>query len=220
MSIATPIYGYENGGHVVNITDFAGGKNPHVSMDNEWSPKEDHPNNSVPMHDMYLCIGGSKLARLDAVCDIMDADKKHTVAPVAEMIKLEKDAEGGVDAQYAKDAAQKVAELAATEKALTGEERHKWFSQLRCLLGSTNAEDKVSLLSKIQSSGACTQAELGWLAADSAKAIHYQKKTACHNNDADRKRACSRATTQIAEFAIGLPGEVKKHYFSKLRERD
>jgi len=221
VDAGTPILGYENGGHVVNITDFAGGKNPHVSVDNEWSPKEDHPNNSVVLHDMYLCIGGAAVARTDAGCDLIDAEKKHTAAPVAEMTKLASDAgQFGADTQYANDAVKRITELAASEKALSGESRTKWFSELRTLFGCIHAEDKVGLLRKIQTSDACTQAELGWLAAESAKAIHYQKKTACHTNDAARERACKRATTQIAEFAIALPYEAKKHYYSKLIERN
>ncbi len=217
----SPIFGYANGGHVVNITDFAGGKNPHVSVDNEWSPKADHPNNSVALHDMYLCIGGAQVARTDAGCDLIDAESKHIAAPVAEITSLASDAGAfGADTQYANDAAKKITKLSDSEKALTGESRTKWFSELRSLLGCINAEDKVGLLRKIQNSSACTQAELGWLAADSAKSISHQKKVACHNNNANRKRACTKATTQIAEFVVGLPGEVKKHYFAKLREND
>jgi len=214
------VYGYENGGHVVNITDFSSGKKPHVSIDNEWSAKEDHPNNSVSVHDMYLCIGGSNMARFDAVCDKMAAETNHTVAPVAEMTIIAKDAESGVDAQYARDAGQKVVALAASEKALIGEERSKWFSELSAVVGSTRPEDKASLLGKIQSSAACTQMELGWLVAAAAKSISYQKKIACRTNDADRQRVCTKATTQIAEFIVALPGEAKKHYFTKLREND
>lgn len=70
MDSGAAVFGYDSGGHVVNITDFTGGKKPHVSIDNEWSKKEDHLNNSVSAHDMYLCIGGTDMARLDAVADI------------------------------------------------------------------------------------------------------------------------------------------------------
>lgn len=215
------VYGYENGGHVVNITDFVGGTNPHVSVDNEWSPKQDHPDKSVSMHDMYLCLGGAQVARTDAGSDLIDAGIKHIVAPVAEMTKLASDAGTfGVDTQYANDAAQRITALSSSERALTGEDRTKWFSELRSLVGCTNPEDKVGLLSTIQSSGACTQAEFGWLVADSAKSLRYQKNMACHSNDAARKLRCARATTQVAELVVALPGEAKKHYFAKLREND
>ena len=215
------IYGYESGGHVVSITDFAGGKKPHVSVDNEWSPKEDHPKNTVAMHDVYLCMGGQDEAMKDAAYDSIDAEVKHKAAPVAEMTKFAQTPRlFGVDAQYAKDLAQKVVELAASERALSGEERHKWFSQLRFAVNSTNAEDKVGLLGNIQTSGSCTNAELGWLTAESAKSIHHQKKVACHNGDAKKTQACAKATTHIAKFALALPDEARKNYYSKLMERD
>lgn len=214
------VYGYDNGGHVVNIADFTGGKKPHVAIDNEWSRKEDHLDNSVSLHDMYLCIGGAKMARLDAVSDIMMAETEGKLAPVAEMTRLAKDAEGGVDSQYARIAGQKVIDLAASSKALSGEERTKWYSQLSVVVGSTRPEDKSTLLGKIQISGACTEMELGFLVASAAKSINYQKRQAWRDKDVDRQLVCTKATTQIAEFVVGLPTEVKKHYVAKLREND
>ena len=156
----------------------------------------------------------------DAAFDVLDAESKHTVNPVAEMRKqaLSAGYGTGVDAQYAKDAAQKITELSTSEKRLSGEERHKWFSALHSVVNSTNPEDKVGLLHSIQKSGACTESELGWLTADSAKSISHSKKVAYRNNDADRKRVCITANREIAEFVIGLPTEVKKHYFQKLRD--
>ncbi|MBX9689458.1 MAG: hypothetical protein K2X27_22300 [Candidatus Obscuribacterales bacterium] len=214
------LFGYENGGHVINITDFVAGKDPHVSIDNEWSQKEDHLSNSVSAHDIYLCIGGLDTAMNDAALNVLDAEYKHTEAPVDEMRKqaLLAGYGSGPDAQYAKDAAQIVTKLAASEKKLSGEDRHKWFSALHSVLNSTNPEDKVGLLQSIQKSGACTPAELGWLVADSAISISHSKQVAYRNADANRKRICISANRQIAEFVIGLPPEVKKHYFQKLRE--
>lgn len=214
-----PVYGYDNGAHVVNITDFAGGKNPHVSMDNSWSQEQDHPNRSVSLHDMFLCLGGAEVARNDANSEVIEATGKHLEAPVAEMTKLASDAHGTrAGSRNASDAGKRIIELSESEKALSGEDRTKWFSELRSLLGSVNPEDKVGLLRKIQDSGACSQSELGYLVAEAAKSISYQKSAARERNNAEKARICATSTSQIAEFIIGLPGGVKKHYLAKLRE--
>jgi hypothetical protein len=222
IDAGNPIVGYDSGGHVVNITDYVGGTKPHVSMDNEWSSKEDHNNNSVPLHDMYLCIGGVDVARTDAGSDIVDAETKHKpIPPLAEMSKLSIDARRlGADTLILNEAAKKIVELAASEKTLAGEDRTKWFSELRNFMGAVNPQDKVAMLKKIQNSGACTNAEIGWLASDTAKSVSYQKRMAIKHNDDGKKRSCVSATTQVAEFVLTLSGEAKKHYFEKLREND
>jgi hypothetical protein len=118
------------------------------------------------------------------------------------------------------EAAKKIVELAASEKTLAGEDRTKWFSELRNFMGAVNPQDKVAMLKKIQNSGACTNAEIGWLASDTAKSVSYQKRMAIKHNDDGKKRSCVSATTQVAEFVLTLSGEAKKHYFEKLREND
>jgi hypothetical protein len=222
IDAGTPIVGYDSGGHVVNITDYTGGKKPHVSFDNEWSPKEDHLNKSVSLHDMYLCIGGVDAARLDAACDVLDAETKHKpIPPVAEMSKLASDAgRFGADSSMLDEAAKKIRDLAGSEKALHGEDRTKWFSELRNFMGAVTPQDKVKMLNKIQDSGVCTNAEIGWLTSDTAKAVSYQKRSAIKHHDEEKKRSCIKATTQVAEFVLTLHGEAKKHYFEKLREND
>lgn len=218
--LGSSLFGYRNGGHVVNITDFVGGKNPRVSMDNEWSQEEDHLNNSVSAHDMYLCIGGTDVAIHEAAKDVLDAESKHMVAPVSEMRKqaLMAGYGRGADAQYSKYAADLVTKLAASARKLSGEDRHNWFTALHSVVNSTNPKDKVGLLRSIHKSGVCTEAELGWLVADSAKSISQRKMIAFENNDLESKRTCVSANGQIAEFIIELPSEVKKHYLQKLRE--
>jgi hypothetical protein len=221
IDMSAPIVGYENGGHVINFTDFQDGKDAksaHVSMDNEWSSKEDHLDKSVNLHDAYLCIAGKDAARFDANFDLMDAEAKHKpVPPAALTSRFSYDGAEGWKLGF-KDSIKKVVDLAASERALSGEERTKWFSALRTYLVEGSNSDRIDALQQIQKANACTEPELGQLTADAAMSISYQKKIATCYNDEPKKQDCAKHTTKIAEFVLSLSPEAKKNYFVKIRE--
>lgn len=216
-----PIVGYDNGGHVINFTDFQNGKDAkssHVSMDNEWSHKEDHLDKSVNLHDAYLCVAGKDAARLDATIDIMDAEAKHKpVPPTALVSQFSLDGGESWKPDF-KDSIKKVVDLAASEKMLTGEDRTKWFAGLRTYLcEGTNAE-RIDALQKIQKSKACTESELGQLTADAAMSISFHKRAAVKHHDEPKRQDCVKHTTKIAEFVLSLSPEARKNYYVKMRE--
>jgi hypothetical protein len=210
------IYG-PGSGHVINVTDFQGGKNPRVSMDNEWSQKEDHPDRSVDMHDLYLCMGGSDVARLDAYANAQEARAKGKVAPVDEIRRIRYDGPSGVLENYTKESIDTIREIAASEKKLHGEERAQWFRALRTVVNTVAISDKVTLLKSIRETNICSNAELGQLLAGAVKSISFNKQNAiAGGNDID-KRICINATTEAAEYLCTLPAEIKKHYFAEMR---
>ncbi|MBX9689662.1 MAG: hypothetical protein K2X27_23325 [Candidatus Obscuribacterales bacterium] len=216
-----PVVGYENGGHVVNFTDMQNGsdaKTSHVSMDNEWSLKEDHLDKSVNLHDAYLCVAGKQAARLDAFCELDEAENKHKPVPPAALLSLfSYDGPEAWKPEF-KDSIKKVVDLAASERALTGEVRQKWFAGLRTYLGEGSNDERLDALQKIQKSKACTEPEVGQLTADAAMSISIQKKHALKHHDEAKRQDCAKSTTKIAEFVLSLSPEAKKNYYVKIRE--
>jgi hypothetical protein len=205
------------GGHVVNVTDFAGGKQPRVSLDNQWSVKEDHPNDSVSMHDLYLCMGGSDVARLDAYCSADDAHTKGKSDPVSELRVLRFDGPKAVLTDYAHEAGDAVVRLARNERKLTGAERENWMNTITTIVNTVPAADKVTLLKRIDGAKVCSYKELGTLIGNAAQSISLGKKEAIRSGDTTAKLHAIQATTDVASYLITLPGEVKKYYFAKLR---
>jgi hypothetical protein len=210
------IYG-PGGGHVINVTDFKGGKMPRVSMDNEWSPKEDHPNRSVDMHALYLCMGGSDVARLDAYANAQEARAKGKVAPAEEISQIRFDGQKGYLENYTKEAIDAIKDLSASERKLQGDERIKWFRSLQTIVNTVANADKVTVLKSIRAANVCSNAEFGQLLAGAVKSISFNKQNAIASGNNTEKRICINATTKAAEYLCTLPAEIKKHYFTEMR---
>lgn len=210
------LYG-PGGGHVINVTDFLAGKQPTVSLDNQWSAKEDHPNNSVSMHDLYLCMGGSDVARLDAYVTADESHAKGKEDPVNELRVLRFDGPNGKLTDYGRETGDAVVRLAKSERGLTGTDRIQWMQTLTTILNTVPILDKVPLVKRIDEARVCSPKELGTLLASAAKSISVKKNEAIKNGDNKAKREGIEATTNAASYLIELPVEVKKHYFAKLR---
>ena len=216
--LGASVRGAEFGGHVVNVSDYAGGKEPRVSLDNEWAKKDDHLGNSVSMHDLYLCLGGHDVALNDATSSVIMSNDQGKTDALNEIRTLEQMARGPVPDDYAQQAMERVGRLADSERKLTGEERANWFKALRAVVNMTNPEDKVDLLKSVKAANVCSNAEFGYLLAGAATSVSFQKGRADENKDAKQKNRCVKATTQLAEYLIGLPVDIKKYYFSRMRD--
>ncbi len=207
------------GGHVINVTDFQSGKKPRLSLDNEWSTKGDHLDQSVTMHDLYLCMGGSDCARLDAYANTEEAHANGQEAPNDELNKIRLDGQNGYLKDYANEAADTIKHLAESERKLTGEERTKWFQTLQTITNTVASSDKVGLLRGIRIANVCSNHELGKLFASATKSIAVNKSNAIASRNNLEKQACIRSTTKVAEYLATLPTEIKKHYFAEIERQ-
>ncbi len=212
------LYG-NGGGHVINIADYQTGKNPRASIDNEWSAKEDHLNGSVDAHELFLCMAGREVARLDALVSSDDSEKKGQTDAADALRRVRYDGQNGWSLDdYAKDAGNTISRLAHAERNLSGAERTKWFNELTTVVNTLPVADKVPLLKRIQANSICSESEFGTILANAARSISLKKSEALESGDKSERAGCVRATTDLAEYLITLPAETRKSYFAVMRQ--
>ncbi len=196
------------GGHVVNVVDYQSGKQPHVSLDNEWSTAKDHLDNSVKLHDLFECMGDTNTLKLHSAIASQQARLHGTSDPAAELTELRARFTFNDKRNYLNDATAVVAGNAQRERQLKGEDRNQWLKALAGVLTTLEVAQRVPFLKTVHESKVCTNAEfsnlMGWGRA-SLRASRHHEPTAAANRD-------------FSEFLTSLPPALQSGCIARMRQ--